>query len=100
MSEQRQVQLEVERVDKPWGEELILCRWNGYLVKLLRVNEGARTSRQYHREKHEWWFYEDGGYREVLPGQVHRLTGPCEVLEVAYGDNGDVVRVEDDYGRV
>lgn len=89
----------VKRFDKPWGHEVHVGKFNGWRVKLLVVNDGHRTSLQYHREKLEYWFTEEG-LRFITPGEKHRLTGPAVVLEVAKGSDEDIVRVEDDYGRV
>ena len=87
------------RVIKPWGYEVILCKWGGWRVKLLVVEENCRTSKQYHREKEEYWFYPDGRVQHIPPGEVHRLEGPIEILELVRGSDEDVVRLEDDYGR-
>ena len=86
-------------IKKPWGYELFLGEWDGWRMKILHVNDGHRTSEQYHEEKDEYWFYEDGTVRHVVPRQVHRLTGPIEVLELARGSDDDIVRLSDDYGR-
>ena len=84
---------------KPWGYELVLGLWNGWRVKILHVNDGHRTSKQYHMYKDEYWFYKDGKVRHVEPFEVHRLIGPIEVVELARGSDDDIIRLEDDYGR-
>jgi len=44
----------VERVDKPWGHEVIVAVAEGqYAGKTLHVNAGESLSLQYHRTKHE-----------------------------------------------
>jgi D-lyxose ketol-isomerase len=47
---------EVERVEKPWGYELIWARSSsddGYVGKILFINAGHRLSLQYHEKKEE-----------------------------------------------
>lgn len=86
-------------IEKPWGHEEIITEINGWRIKKLVVEEGHRTSKQYHNEKFEIWFFIDGTYKLIRPNQLHRINGPCVVLEAAYGSDDDVVRVEDDYNR-
>lgn len=83
---------------KPWGREKIIYRGKWFVKKIV-VTEGCRTSLQYHKKKFEVWFFEDGTVKVIPPMAVHRLVGPITVIEVAYGDDQDVVRLEDDYGR-
>lgn len=112
-----------EQVGKPWGAyQDVGLPGDTVHAKLIRVAEGQRTSLQYRRGRVEHWYvleggtearvggsflrFEPGGGAEVLAGQAHRLgpvsKGGCVVLEVSVGrfDEGDVVRLEDDYGRV
>lgn len=108
-----------ERVRTPWGWcEVWADAPLRYTAKLLEVDDGARLSLQYHREKHETMRCLAGEGELVLgeqvvaltpgvvcviaPRTVHRLCGlrGLQVLEVSTWDNGDVVRLEDDYGRV
>jgi mannose-6-phosphate isomerase len=112
-------------IDKPWGKEEILEENKAYVIKKIYIDENARTSLQYHREKTETLFvfegtlylYNDklkltevllpGDYKTVPPGLLHRLssysagvTAPVVVLECSSPELDDVVRLEDDYGRV
>ena len=87
-------------VKKPWGVEVHLLIWNEWRLKLLVVNEGHRTSLQYHEEKEEFWFYVDGKWEHMPPKKIHRLTRPISVLEIAKGEDTDIVRLEDDYDRL
>lgn len=105
----------IRKVDKPWGTEVIVDA-GAFLLKLVEVREGARTSLQHHERKDEVQmilFTDSGsgvavwpvvhGEREVVrvpPGRVHRTIGPCVLLEVTTPENDDVVRHEDDYDRV
>lgn len=115
--------MKVERVEKPWGCELLLAHTEQYAGKILYISGGSRLSLQHHRLKDETLFLLDGeiefelrdeglspcrermasdkSYR-VRAGQRHRLTAltDARVLEVSTPQLDDVVRWEDDYGRV
>jgi len=112
------------RVDKPWGHEIIWALSERYCGKILFVAKGQALSRQYHRAKDESWLIQSGSARVELatpdgqtkadavlgpgatlryrPGTVHRITAleDTTILEVSTPELDDVVRVEDDYGRV
>jgi mannose-6-phosphate isomerase-like protein (cupin superfamily) len=107
-------------VDKPWGRELILRQTADYVVKVLSVRKGCRLSLQYHEVKRESMVLGSGDavleiHRdglvfehslekpvEILPGTVHRLVAleDSQILEVSTPELSDVVRLEDDYGRL
>jgi mannose-6-phosphate isomerase len=115
--------VDVQRVDKPWGYELIWALTDAYCGKLLFVKAGHSLSLQFHRQKDEAWLVqsgtatlrvggvEDPELREGLivagqafrypPGTVHRVTAIDDtlILEVSTPHLDDVVRVEDAYGR-
>ena len=55
-----QFAFEPERVEKPWGYELIWARTEHYAGKLLSVNAGHALSLQFHREKDESWYVLEG----------------------------------------
>ena len=103
-------------VQKPWGREVIISLPGTALIcKYIEVNEGHRTSLQYHREKIETicvFEFGTGAGIELngkiapldrpcllLPGMVHRAIGPCKFLEISSDHLDDVVRLEDDFGR-
>jgi len=118
----------LERIDKPWGEELILSRTGTSIVKMLRIAPRRRLSLQYHRRKQETLMLLSGsailtigptaerlrqtsmmtGVREdIAAGVVHRVGAGgdgADILEVASRpeeeDGDDIVRLADDYGRV
>jgi mannose-6-phosphate isomerase-like protein (cupin superfamily) len=113
----------MRRVEKPWGYELIWAESDRYVGKVLHVKAGERLSLQYHEKKMETilvWsgrmtfeFYRDGEapQRQVLgPGQsFHIATGlrhrmiaieDTDIFEVSTPELDDVVRLEDQYGRV
>ena len=104
---------------KPWGGETLLRRTDAYVVKILHLNAGCRTSLQYHRVKCETMIpgtgravleiHQNGEVdkrvlvraEELLPGTVHRLVAEsdAEIVEISSVEIDDVVRLEDDYGR-
>jgi mannose-6-phosphate isomerase len=114
---------EPTRVEKPWGWELIWAIADEYVGKVLFVQAGESLSLQFHREKDESWFVQSGRAElelgdagqavlnsEVVgpgacfryrPGTVHRITAleDTTILEVSTPHLGDVVRLEDRYGR-
>ena len=112
-----------ERVEKPWGHELIWARAESYAGKILFVRAGEALSLQFHREKDESWYLLEGRAElelgrigdpvtksEVVskgaafrfePGTVHRVRAleDTTILEVSTPQLDDVVRLEDSYGR-
>ena len=114
---------EPRKVEKPWGHELIWAVADDYVGKVLFVKAGHSLSLQFHREKDESWYVQEGraqleiaapGERvprsEVVsagaafrlrPGTVHRIRAldDTSVLEVSTPHLDDVVRLEDAYGR-
>ena len=106
--------------EKPWGGEWLLRCTETYAVKTLHLRSGCRTSLQYHRVKRETLLpgsgdavleiHRDGEVEErplsvpveLPPGTVHRIVAACDcdVVEVSTTELDDVVRLEDDYGRV
>jgi len=115
---------EPRRIDKPWGWELIWADTDLYVGKILFVRAGHSLSLQFHNEKDESWYVESGRAKlelgeagqgildtEVIgagacfhyrPGTVHRVTAieDTTILEVSTPHLDDVVRLEDEYGRV
>jgi mannose-6-phosphate isomerase len=114
---------EPRRVEKPWGSELIWADTELYVGKVLFVRAGHSLSLQFHKEKDESWYVQDGRAtlelgdvgqavlnQEVIaagssfryrPGTVHRVTAieDTTILEVSTPHLDDVVRLEDRYGR-
>jgi mannose-6-phosphate isomerase-like protein (cupin superfamily) len=45
--------VEVTRVPKPWGHEIIWARTDRYVGKILHINAGHQLSVQYHERKDE-----------------------------------------------
>ena len=113
----------VERVEKPWGYELIFAHTDDYVGKILHVNAGEALSLQYHEVKDETLYLSagsmelivqegeemvsrtltDGDSYHIPPFTKHRMIGGpegCDILEVSTPHLKDVVRIEDRYGRV
>ncbi len=111
-----------QRVEKPWGWEILWAETPHYCGKILHINAGQRLSLQYHDQKIETQcllsgrallVIEDaaGTLREIEmepgkgytihPFQRHRLVGidDAEILEVSTPETGTTFRVEDDFAR-
>ena len=72
-----QFAFEPERVEKPWGYELIWARSEHY-GKLLSVNAGHALSLQFHREKDESWYVLEG--RAELEFAAGQTTTSTEIV--------------------
>lgn len=113
---------ESTRVDKPWGYEIRWAITDRYLGKVLHVNRGEALSLQFHERKDEYQYVVsgrievelgglDGGLTKhqmtagdtlhITPGTRHRITAieDADIFEVSTPEIGDVVRIEDRYGR-
>ncbi len=113
----------IEEERRPWGSFHTLEEGPGYKVKRLVVLPGQRLSLQKHRHRAEHWVVVAGtatvtngtqvlrlGRRActVIPRQAwHRIENrgrtPVVVIEVQHGaylGEDDIVRKQDDYGRV
>jgi mannose-6-phosphate isomerase len=112
----------IQRVEKPWGYELIWAKTSDYVGKILHIKKGHQLSLQYHRKKEETFFLstgkmnlvfenEEGKLENILlsPGEAHHIpigrkhrmiaVEDCDVFEVSTPQLDDVVRLEDSYGR-
>ncbi len=110
-------------VHRPWGSYTILEEGPRFKIKRIEVKPGASLSLQMHHHRSEHWIVVSGmakvinGEREIyvntnestyIPaGFKHRLenTGviPLVMIEVQSGEymgEDDIIRFEDDYGRV
>ena len=109
---------------RPWGRMETLTTQEGWLVKRLIVQPGRRLSLQHHQHRSEcWvvvrgqgvatidqrqWAMQPGDMFRVPAKIVHRIENidarqPLELVEVQLGaalSEADIVRLEDDYGRV
>ncbi|MDH3413989.1 MAG: mannose-1-phosphate guanylyltransferase/mannose-6-phosphate isomerase [Gammaproteobacteria bacterium] len=110
-------------VHRPWGSFESLESREGFQVKRLSVNPGAKLSLQLHHHRAEHWVVVQGVAKvtrgeevfELKPNEStyipvetkHRLenpgTSPLEVIEVQVGDylgEDDIERFEDVYKRI
>lgn len=108
---------------RPWGYYAVLEDAPGHKVKRIVVTPGRRLSYQRHRRRDEHWFVVagralvtvEGSTAEVPAGRAvdiprgaaHRVENPgpedLVFIEVQRGDyfgEDDIIRLEDDYGRV
>ena len=106
---------------RPWGEFHTFTENQPVTCKILMVHPGKRLSLQYHMKREEFWVVLDGnpmitigkkrvtakpGDRFIIPrGTIHRIDGSktgTRILEIARGffDEDDIVRLQDDHGRV
>ena len=112
----------MKTVYKPWGKEEWLELNDKYCYKRLYINQGHKTSFQYHEVKQETnyiisgtaevWLENDKGeiiktmmsageYFSVLPPQKHRIIALTDLIlqEVSTPEVDDVIRIEDDSYR-
>lgn len=111
-------------VTKPWGYEEILFETEHYVSKILHIDEGKRLSLQYHEHKIETLYVMSGEVmfeffetKDILftefivkPHEsihiqnevIHRITANVDskIFETSTPHLYDIVRLEDDYGRV
>ncbi|MDX1584103.1 MAG: cupin domain-containing protein [Thermoanaerobaculia bacterium] len=113
--------VDIQRIDKPWGYELIWAETARYVGKILHVRKGESLSLQYHEKKEETLYLTRGLIRLTLrkddeervvdmkegeafhipPYLIHRMEAleDSDIAEVSTTELDDVVRLEDRYGR-
>ena len=110
-------------VARPWGTYTILGEGSAFKIKRIEVKPGASLSLQMHHHRSEHWIVVRGmarvvnGDREIFvktnestyipAGHKHRLENPgvldlvmIEVQSGEYLGEDDIVRFQDNYGRV
>jgi mannose-1-phosphate guanylyltransferase len=110
-------------VQRPWGSYTILGEGSGFKIKRIEVKPQARLSLQMHHHRSEHWIVVSGtavvqnGEQETMlhtnqstyipAGHHHRLHNPgvidlvmIEVQSGQYLGEDDIVRFDDQYGRV
>ena len=113
----------LEKSDRPWGRYEVLQQGATYKVKSIHVLPGKRLSYQRHQKRSEHWYVTDGNGEVTLDGKVqqvsrgsiiqvpqgslHRIsnTGSSELIFIevqtgTYFGEDDIVRLEDDFGRL
>ena len=113
-----------KREARPWGTYEILTSGPGFQTKRLTVKTESRLSLQWHRHRDETWVIARGTAK-ITVGDEERTLGrgqsvfvarnvhhrienissvePLEIIEIQTGDylgEDDIVRIEDDFGRV
>jgi mannose-6-phosphate isomerase-like protein (cupin superfamily) len=108
---------------RPWGKWEVLDTGEEFIVKRITVNPKSKLSLQLHHHRSEHWIIAQGtalvtigkeiikieqNGRAFIPTQTkHRIENatdePVIFIEVQAGktlDEDDIVRLEDDYGRI
>jgi mannose-6-phosphate isomerase len=108
---------------RPWGGFVTMEEGRGYKVKRLFIRPGRRLSLQRHRFRAEHWVVVAGSPRVIISGRSRRLRPrvavdvprgawhrienpgrlPVVLIEVQHGPylgEDDIIRRQDDYGRV
>ena len=108
---------------RPWGSFNVLDEGDNFKVKRIEVLPGKRLSYQKHAQRAEHWVVVNGTAKVTLDdrdievkagesidiaiGAAHRVENPGEELlvfiEVQRGNylgEDDIVRLQDDFGRV
>ena len=109
--------------ERPWGTYTVLDEADGFKVKRIEVLPGKRLSYQKHAQRAEHWFVVAGTARvtlddneiivnageaiDIAVGAAHRVENPgdetlvfIEVQRGGYLGEDDIVRLQDDFGRV
>ena len=109
--------------ERPWGYYRTIEQKDNYQIKHIKVKPGKRLSLQYHFKRDEHWTIVKGkgivqlndtsielGVNEAIfiPKEAkHRITNNTdqfvEFIEIQIGDylgEDDIVRLEDDFGRI
>lgn len=112
-----------DTVYRPWGTYTVLESSERHKIKNITVMPEKRLSLQLHHHRSEHWvvvrgmafvqvdgeefFLRPGESTFIRSGVKHRLSNPgklpLEIIEVQLGDNvdeDDIVRFDDEYGRV
>jgi mannose-1-phosphate guanylyltransferase len=110
------------KVFRPWGYYDLVDSGEGFQVKRIVVNSGAKLSLQKHKHRAEHWVVVKGvalvtcgdkvfelveNQSTYIPqGSLHRLENhqdiPLEIIEIQTGSylgEDDIIRFEDDYQR-
>lgn len=108
---------------RPWGTFTVLDEGENFKVKRIEVLPGKRLSYQQHAQRAEHWVVVQGIAKVTLDGRdivvnpgetvdiaigmAHRVENPgseplvfIEVQRGSYLGEDDIVRLQDDFGRV
>ena len=108
---------------RPWGTFTVLDEGDNFKVKRIEVLPGKRLSYQKHTQRAEHWVVVEGTAKVTLDdrdiivekgeaidipiGSAHRVENPgdkllvfIEVQRGSYLGEDDIIRLQDDFGRV
>ena len=108
---------------RPWGEYKVLEHYKNTKIKRISVLPKSRLSLQMHKHRSEHWVITQGTARifrgrekfilkenestYIPKNTIHRIENPLnkllELIEVQIGkylEEDDIIRFEDDYGRL
>lgn len=108
---------------RPWGTFTVLDEGDGFKVKRIEVFPRKRLSYQKHAKRAEHWFVVSGIAKvtlndvdvlvhagesiDIAVGAAHRVENPgddtlvfIEVQQGTYLGEDDIVRLQDDFGRI
>ena len=113
--------IQIYEEERPWGRFRRFTENTLSTVKIITVSPDCKLSLQSHNKRSEFWRVISGsgvfeidnnkydvkvGDEKNIPlGVLHRISAGSEglsVLEIATGefDENDIIRYEDDYGRI
>lgn len=115
--------MSLKREERPWGRFFIIDEQATYKLKRIEVEPGKRLSYQYHKKRSEAWTiiegkgsitlndqikeYSEGETILIPQGTKHRIENNSnekvvfiEVQTGSYFGEDDIVRLEDDFGRI
>lgn len=113
----------MQKIEKPWGHEVIIEQNENYVLKELYMKKGNCCSLQYHEFKKETFYLVKGKLKftsgsdinslkeEIInPGEsltidplvIHRMEAIEDSLYLEASTNflDDVIRIKDNYGRI
>ena len=108
---------------RPWGNYHIIAKNTGYQIKEIKVTQGSKLSLQKHEARSEFWQIVRGDSKITIENQeyflkekehiyipkdtIHRIENIGEeeliFIEIQLGEilkEEDIIRLEDDYGRI
>jgi mannose-6-phosphate isomerase len=91
--------VDVKRVDKPWGYEILYALTDRYCGKVIFIKGGEELSLQFHREKDETIYVQSGRVEFQIGDPGKPVDTEVVGLEVSTPELDDIVRLEDRYGR-
>ena len=109
--------------DRPWGNYHIIAKNTGYQIKEIKVNKRSKLSLQKHKSRSEFWqivkgeskitienneyYLKEKEHIYIPKNTIHRIENIGKedliFIEIQLGkdlNEDDIIRIEDDYGRV